>query len=269
MNKRESFNLGANIIIWFLAGVAIYSIIKNWGGSWWDKDIWQVVASIATWLVVVGVIAAFHQVRQARKSTNAQIAMDLFRELRSDRALEIFRFIYSLKPEEDRQTLHTIDLHSIDYVLDRFDMLGALVDEGIVDTRLAIDVYAGVTALRCWYILHQYIWKVRDKRRYFGENVEAFTNRCLYYFDNNHIKVGFENTYITIPAIPDLVKKLKDAKKEKDENKKKLYPRKLKEIRKQRKSAWKEEIKKQREAKKKLCWHSLQKWCRNLGKRVW
>jgi hypothetical protein len=220
-------------VAWFIAGfvlIFIYLVLCK-------AVNWEVLTGFATWILAGGVFLAFWQIGQARKSTNAQIAMDLFRELRSDRALEILRFIYSLKPEEDRQTLHAIDLHSIDYVLDRFDMLGALVDEGIVDTRLAIDVYAGVTALRCWYVLHQYIWKVRDKRKYFGENVEAFTNRCLYYFDSNHIEVGFENTHITIP---DLVKELKDAKEQKDEVKKKLYPRSLEEIKRDRKRAYAE-----------------------------
>jgi hypothetical protein len=223
-------------VVWFIAGFVLIFIYL---GIYKAVD-WEVLTGFATWVLAGGVFLAFWQIGQARKSTNAQIAMDLFRELRSDRALGILRFIYSLKPEENRQTLHSIDLHSIDYVLDRFDMLGALVDDRIVDTRLAIDVYAGVTALRCWYVLHQYIWKVRDRRKYFGENVEAFTNRCLYYFDNNEIEVGFENKYI---IIPDLVKELKDAKEQKDEVKKKLYPRSFDEIKRDRKQRESESLK--------------------------
>jgi hypothetical protein len=193
--------------------------------------IWTAVYAIATVILAGGIWIAIRQIREARRNTQAQIAMDFFRELRSDRALEILRYIYDLTPNEDGKYLTTKHKYDIEYVLDRFDVLGVLVADGFIDDKLAIDAYAGVTALRCWYQLHQYVWRIRGKRKYFGDNFEAFTNRCLTYFDRAYIEVGFENPYVTEE---DLVKKLKDSEKENDETKKKLYPRTLKEIRKQR-----------------------------------
>ena len=195
---------------------------------------WTAVGAIATCILAGGIFFAIWQIIEARRSTQAQIAMDLFRELRGDKALKILRFIYSLKPREDMQTLHTVDRYSIEYILDRLDVLAVLVDKGIIDDKLAIDAYAGVTALRCWYVLRQFIEEIRDKRKYFGDNFEAFTNHCVEYFNGAGIKVGFENAYVTIE---DLVRKLKELEKEKDESKKKLYPRSLKEIKSDRKKS--------------------------------
>ena len=87
------------------------------------------LAAISTWLLSGGIGIAIWQINQAKKSTNAQIAMDLFRELRSDRALEILRFIYNLKPAQKKYNLVSMDIHSIDYILDRFDVLSVLVAE--------------------------------------------------------------------------------------------------------------------------------------------
>jgi hypothetical protein len=173
-------------IIWLTIGLALVIIYLFLFG----KVNWQVLTGFATWVLAGGVFLAFWQIREARKSTNAQIAMDLFRELRSDKILDIIRYIYNLQPNEDGKCITEKHKHDIDYILNRLDILGILVDEGIVDKRIAIDGYAGVTALRCWYILHQYIWKLRCQRGYFGENTENFTRLCMDYFLKHNIEVN-------------------------------------------------------------------------------
>ena len=199
-------------IIWGLGAVGLVI----WKG-------WEQLAALATWFLVLGIVFAILQVRQARKSTNAQLAVELFKELRSDRALEVLRFIYSLKPD-GLHALSSTDLHSIDYVKDRLDLLGALVDEGIIDTRLAIDAYAGVTALRCWYQLHEWVKEVRDERGYFGDNFEGFARLSLEHFKETHIKVKFYKKYEEDKGI-DLVAKLQE---------KELQPRCFEKIKKDR-----------------------------------
>jgi hypothetical protein len=215
-------------IIWLTIGLALIIIYLFLFG----KVNWQVLTGFATWVLAGGVFLAFWQIREARKSTNAQIAMNLFRELRNDKTLGKVRYIYSLQPNEDGKCITEKHKHDIDYVLDRLDILSILVDEGIVDKRIAIDGYAGVTTLRCWYVLHQYIWQVRKERKYFSENVEAFTNLCLEYFYNNRIKVGLE--YKPHKTVEDLISELRKAKKETDPKKKKLYPRSKHEIKSER-----------------------------------
>lgn len=211
------------IIAWIIADFILLFIYLGIYGN----VTWVVLTGFATWILAGGVFFTFIQIREARKSTNAQIAVEFFRELRSDKALEILRFIYRLNPEADLQTLCSSDLHNIDYVLDRFDFLAVLVRKGVVDKELAVDPYAGVSALRCWRVLYRYIYKVRDKRKYFGYNFEAFTNCCMEYFHDAGIEVGFDNPYV---PDEDLVKEFKNLEKEKDEAKRKLYPRTLEKI---------------------------------------
>lgn len=159
-------------VLWFIAGFALlFTYSVNW----------QVLTGFATWILAGGIFLAFWQIREARKSTNAQVAIDLFRELRSDRTLEILRFIYSLKAEEDVQKLPSTDKHGIDHVLDRLEMLGVLVAQGIVNDRLAIEAYGGPPVLKCWYKLRGYINSVRNGRGLFCKYVEDFARRTVNY----------------------------------------------------------------------------------------
>jgi hypothetical protein len=224
-----NWRLSGIAAVWLLVAFLIYSFIKKGliGDYFWDEHIWEVIAAVATWLVTLGIAFAFIQIRQARKSTNAQIALELFKELRSDEALKILRFIYGLNPKEPG-IVYLADRYRVEYILDRFDVLAVLVRKGIIDPELAIDAYAGVTVLRCWYVLHSFVDEIRADRKYFGYNFEGFSNECIEYFDKRGIMVGFKGKYDTVE---DLVKKLKDAKKDKDEIKK-LYPRTWKEIKK-------------------------------------
>ena len=155
--------------------------------SCWD---WQLVSAIATWFLVLGVAYAFLQVQQARRSTNAQIAMGLFKELRSQSIVEHIRSIYRLKTEVPGN-LQDNEKYDIDYVLDRFDTLGGLVVKGIIDKELAIETYGGTTALRCWFKLKDYIIAERDKRGYYSDYYETFVRLCLDHFRKEHILVKF------------------------------------------------------------------------------
>ena len=203
MKVRMDWKTGSLVAIWFLVGVLISVIIKNWGvQDWWDATTWQIVAAIATWLLAGGVVFAILQVRQARKSTNAQLAVELFRELRSEETKENLRSIYNLRTQ-DAKNLTDYQKIRIDHVLDKFELLGALVKQGIIDERLAIEAFAGPPALRCWYQLAEYIKGERKKRGFFLKNYEEFTKRTFKHFKDKGIHLAFSNKYM---QIEDLVK---------------------------------------------------------------
>ena len=59
------------------------AIVINFTEGWaWG---WSAIQAIATCVLIAGIIVAIIQMRNARKSTNAQIAMQLFKELRLPR----------------------------------------------------------------------------------------------------------------------------------------------------------------------------------------
>ena len=195
---------------------------------------WTALGTIATCILAASVFFAIWQIRQAKLSTNAQIAVELFRELRSEKILENLRFIYSLKPKEDVENLPDFERYNIGYVLDRFEILGALVAKKIINKKLAIETYVGQPALRCWYQLCQhYVKKEQDKLGYYHDNYEAFAKECLDYFGDNHIRVGLHNKYFKIENLV--------AEFQKDELKG-LRPRNLKKIKRDRKKAWKRKV---------------------------
>ena len=59
---------------------------------------WLTVQAIATCVLAISIVLAFYQLKQARRSTNAQIAIELFHELRNEETKDILRFIYQLRP---------------------------------------------------------------------------------------------------------------------------------------------------------------------------
>ena len=195
---------------------------------------WTAVAAIATWALAGGLGFAFWQMRQARRSTNAQVAVELFKELRKDEVLQILRRIYD-QGLENIKNLTNDDKNEITYVLERLGMLGALIDRGIIDEALAIDVYGGATALKCWYLLRDYIREVRDRQGLqWCIYVEDFAARvfehwsgrrpeewALYYRDKGE-GIGLVEQLKNRPKPLDLVKWLR--------NNEELRPRRLKEI---------------------------------------
>ncbi|MFC1990545.1 hypothetical protein ACFLU9_00130 [Chloroflexota bacterium] len=197
-------------------------------GIWATCRDWTMLAAIGTWVLAAGVVFAILQIREARKSTNAQIAMDLFKELRDEETIKklrmIYNSVYDVSKPIDIKDLRCHEKNDIDFVIDRFDVLGVLVDKGIVDDKLAIDVYAGTPSLRCWYILREYIKEVRKERGYFGDNLEGFARLSLEHFKETNIKVKFYKKYEEDKGI-DLVAKLQE---------KELQPRCFEKIKKDR-----------------------------------
>jgi hypothetical protein len=171
-------------LVSFFTKIGWEKIVSLVSGHWWN--------SLATFVLILGILLTSWQIFEARKSTNAQIAMDLFRELRSDRALRILRYIYSLQPQEVNRP-EAIDDQLILYVLDRFEVLGVLVDQGTVDERIAINAYGGASALRCWYQLNKYIKETTEKRGPYKLNFEVFARRSLAYFRKERLDVKFRS----------------------------------------------------------------------------
>ena len=153
---------------------------------------WTAVGALATCILAGGIFFAIWQIMEARRSTNAQIAVDLFRELRGYETIERFRSIYGLKPVDFKWSLPADKKKDIDDVLGKFELVGALAAIKIINKKLAIEPYGGPAALRCWYILHQYIKEVRDNRGYYCANYEGFTRLCLDYFHDAGMKVKLQ-----------------------------------------------------------------------------
>jgi len=190
-------------------------------GAWWN--------SLPTLILAIALVVAVSQVVQARRNTQAQIALSLFQELRSPEALDklrnIYNRVYDASTPEAVLSLKDEQKEEIEYILDRFDVLAVLVENGIVDPSLAIDAHAGTPSLRCWYRLHGYIRQCREKRGYFAYNFEAFVRRSLDHFRRHNIRVSL---YIEGMDTPPVV--LTDVLTGGP-----LHPRTLSEIKKQRK----------------------------------
>jgi hypothetical protein len=177
MGKGESVSklvLGVIVALLILIVVAYF---VNWICA-------EQLAAFATCILAGGVVVAFWQISQAKKSTNAQIAVGLFEKFRDEKMLKIIReTIYS----NDRETLGgfatgAIKREKIGHVLDWLDILGILVRKGIVDKDLAIMGFAGATAVRCWYKLALFIKEMQRIRGFYNENYEDFVHSCVEIF---------------------------------------------------------------------------------------
>ncbi len=184
------------IIAWIIVGFVLILIYLGIYGN----VTWEVLTGFATWVLAAGVGFAIYQVRQARRSTNAQLAVELFRELRSEESKETLSLIYRLTPEDISYLYETpISMHQqyqdwknrINSLLDKYVMLSNLVNNNIIEKSLAIETFGGLPALKCWYKLVDYIRKETCKRGYFLDNYEAFTRLCQDYFHDRHIEVNF------------------------------------------------------------------------------
>jgi hypothetical protein len=170
--------------VWSLGLVFIY---------WKSSGDWQAIAAVATWFLVLGVVFAFYQVKQSRKSTNAQIAIELFRELRREEVVQIIRYIYNLQPKEDGTYLTDTHKAEIEYLLERLDLLGSLVHQGVTNQYLAIEGFGGPAILRCWFQLYYFITETRKARGFYVDNYEAFVYVTIKYFKKKHINVMYKN----------------------------------------------------------------------------
>jgi hypothetical protein len=172
------------VIFLLLAGLLIRTI--NFG---YQTD-WVAITAFATWVLAGSVGIAVYQIFETRKSTNAQIAMEIFKELRSEYTVHKLQAIYK-REKHDFEQLNDYEKDDILYILDRFEILGVLVKKGIVDEDIAINAYGGASALRCWYKLHHYIKEMSEKRGPWKINYEIYARRCLEYFTTEKIEVKF------------------------------------------------------------------------------
>ncbi len=195
-----SWRFGSQVGVGLLGAFVVYAIIAiaKCGSlvGWWDSQVWQIVQALATWLLAIGIVFAFLQVQQARKSTNAQLAVQLFRELRSENSKKTLRLIYRLRSDDVKHlsspsTNVGIDnlKHEVDGLLDKFEMIGGLVNQGVLDKSLAIEVFAGPPALRCWYQLVEYIRQEQRNRGFFLKNYEIFTRSTLQHFYDEKVEI--------------------------------------------------------------------------------
>jgi len=141
---------------------------------------WLTVQAIASCLLLGGVLFAFFRVRQAQKSTDAQLAIELFHEVRKEEFKETLRYIYNLKPGWHKK-IKRYDLYRIKSLLDKLELLGILVKKGIVDKVLAIEGYGGGAVLKCWYQMGEYIIERRKLQGIYCKYVEDFAARTYYY----------------------------------------------------------------------------------------
>ncbi len=184
------------LFIVILLAIAVFFVITDFFWNWWD---WTEIMAIATWILAAGVGVAIWQAahsksqadKQAevsRNSMKAQIAVELFDMLRHTNILDTFRKIYNLEPAQVRRLLEhpnkadVVLRQQIGGVLDKFELLGALVHQGIIDEHIAIEVYGGPSVLKCWYQLGaDYIKRVREKRGLFCKYVEDLASRTFNY----------------------------------------------------------------------------------------
>ena len=114
--------------------------------------------------------------------------------------------------------LRTTDSYKIERVLDKFQLLGDLVERGIIEKRFAIQL--GPPALRCWYQLVEYINEERRRRGYLYENFEGFAECCLDSFRVMGIKVlfrrkeGTENINLVVELQKEEIKIIKEVVEE-------------------------------------------------------
>jgi len=152
----------------------------------------QWITTVASVLLLITVVIAVFQLYESKRMTKAQIAVGLYQLLRSNDAIGILRnSIYKFRRPPSYETICFLDKQerdNITSIIDNLDMLGVLVNQGVIDEKLAIEGYAGASVLRCWYQMHKY---VKYEQRYGrGSNVyshfEDLAARTLKYAKTRH-----------------------------------------------------------------------------------
>ncbi len=189
------------LIIWGLGGVGLVI----WKG-------WEQLAALATWFLVLGVAFAFWQIREARKSTNAQIAVPLFQALRKEDTIKTLQRIYRLGPEYAKEFIgkdKKLEL-AVTHVLDDLELISSLVVEGIINEQIAIEGFSGSSALRCWYVLRDYIEEERERRGdLYGKYIKEFAQHTFEYCDKHNIKIRYYENEDDPDSSIDLIDHLK------------------------------------------------------------
>jgi hypothetical protein len=166
---------------------------------------WTAFGAIATWILAAGVVVAMYQfydsshnariqANEARKSTQSQVSLELFREFHTLEFEESVRSIYQLNRFEFRE-LSRFEKNKIDSVIEKFDFLGVLIRFEIIGYKMVIESYASTPAFMIWYQLaycSDYIKKKRDYEGFFAQNFEGLVRLTLEYFSMKGMTVWFE-----------------------------------------------------------------------------
>src|SRR4030042_2690093 len=138
------------------------------------------VTAVATVILASGVFVAISQLKQTRSTTNLQLILSIFNDLRSDKARKTLDSIYILNREKAKKRGITAAQVR---VLERIEMLGGLVNEGVVEPDTITRIYGGTLALKCWYKLCYYIKTERNNRgMIYCENLEDLASRTIEYW---------------------------------------------------------------------------------------
>jgi hypothetical protein len=183
------------LIGWTLFGIICvfafhYILSNNTNNIAWSG--WSILEALANWILVCGIIIAIWQISESRRTTNAQLAVDILEKFKEKEIIDILEEIYNLD-EIDKQylkdqpienislrRLYSEKRHRINQVLYRIDLLAALVKRGIIEDKLAIEIYFGASVLRCWYQLGDvYIKELRKQRGIFCIAIDDFVKRSL------------------------------------------------------------------------------------------
>jgi hypothetical protein len=153
----------------------------NEAGSNW-QFLTLIVTSVTAFVLLVTVIVAWSHVRATRKSTDAQLAVGLYKTFYGAETRKIVRSIYELDHEKIMKLLRS-EKDEIEMVLNFLDMIGHLLKQGGTDKYLAVGALGGAPALRCWHKLGQCIKEEREERRggYYCIGLEYFAKFVIKY----------------------------------------------------------------------------------------
>lgn len=150
---------------------------------------WEAISGFITagiLLLTIFITASFYlrQVRASRRSTIAQLVVELFQTLRDPETIEILRYIYKT---DFTYEIHSTDKKNVEWLLDWLDLTGHLVKRGIIDDYLAVESFAGAPTLRCWYQLETFIDDLRKQRggRY-SRGLQYYV-RCIIKYQIEHM----------------------------------------------------------------------------------
>jgi hypothetical protein len=155
-----------------------------------DGAFWQAIGAICLVILTIGFIIGIVKYLQFRRRDDAKLAIDLFRDFRSDEFKAVIRSIYSVKPEQ-WATLADYQRVRIDHLVDWLNLLGAVTRNKEINEILAIETLGGPTAIRCWYRLLPYLRQETARRGFYCDAFEDFTRRSLIHFKERGVPIWF------------------------------------------------------------------------------
>jgi hypothetical protein len=155
-----------------------------------DSAFWQGITAISVVVLTIGFIIGIVKYLQFRRRDDAKLAIDLFRDFRSDEFKAVIRSIYSVKPEQ-WATLADYQRVRFDHLVDWLNLLGAVTRNREINENLAIETLGGPTAIRCWYRLLPYLRQETERRGFYCDSFEDFTRRSLIHFKERGVPIWF------------------------------------------------------------------------------